>query len=373
MTGGRVPAVDEAAFVRLFGGAPDVVADARGRVNLIGEHTDYNGGYVLPTPIPQAAVSAVRRGAGPRVRAWSRELSEPGAVLEYEIGAEQPGRGWLDYIQGVTVALAGAGHEAAGFDLWLASDVPLGSGLSSSAALEVSLLRALRELFALDVNDVRLAQLGRAVETEFVGVPIGIMDQMAASLAAPGQALLIDTRTLETTPVDLPRDVELIVINSGVAHSHVLGDYRTRRAECERAAALLGVAELRDVGIADLPRVAALPPPLDRRARHVVTENQRVLDAVAAAERGHSAALGALFTASHLSQRDDYQCSAPEVDLLVDLALDEPPALGARLTGGGFGGSIVALVQKGTASETATRVADRFAEIRGYRPAVLIP
>jgi galactokinase len=199
------------------------------------------------------------------------------------------------------------------------------------------------------------------------------MDQMAASLARLGQALLIDTRTLETTPVDLPGDVELIVINSGVAHSHVLGDYRTRRAECERAAALLGVAELRDVGIADLQRVAALPPPLDRRARHVVTENQRVLDAVAAAERGDSPALGALFTASHLSQRDDYQCSAPEVDLLVDLALDEPPALGARLTGGGFGGSIVALVQKGTASETAARIADRFAGTRGYRPAVLIP
>jgi galactokinase len=373
VTGRRVPPVDEAGFLQLFGGPADLVAEAHGRVNLIGEHTDYNGGYVLPTPIPQGAVSAVRRGDGSRVRAWSRELSRPGAALEYEIGTERPRRDWLDYIQGVTVALDRAGHAVKGFDLWLASDVPLGSGLSSSAALEVSLLRALRELFALDLDDVRLAQLGRAVETEFVGVPIGIMDQMAASLARLGQALLIDTRTLEMTPVDLPDDVELIVINSGVAHSHVLGDYRTRRAECERAAALLGVAELLDVGIGDLQRVAALPSPLDGRARHVVTENQRVLDAVAVAKRGDSAALGALFAASHESQRDDYQCSAPEVDLLVDLALDEPPVLGARLTGGGFGGSIVALVQKGTASETASRIADRFTEIRGYRPAVLIP
>ena len=367
------PRIDPAAFVRLFGGPPDVTAEARGRVNLIGEHTDYNGGYVLPSPIPQAATAAVRRGTGPRVRAWSRELSEPGAALEYTIGGEETGRGWLDYVQGVTVALARAGYQVDGFDLWLASDVPLGSGLSSSAALEVSLLRALRQLFSLDVGDMKLAAIGRAVETDFVGVPIGIMDQMAASLAQPGQALLVDTRTLETTPVSLPGDVELTVINSGVAHNHALGDYRTRRAECERAAALLGVAELRDVGVADLPRVSELPAPLDRRARHVITENQRVIDAVAAARRGDSPTLGALFTASHMSQRDDYQCSAPEVDFLVDLALDDDAVLGARLTGGGFGGSIVALVRKGSAAEVAARIADRFADARGYRPAVLIP
>jgi galactokinase len=158
-----------------------------------------------------------------------------------------------------------------------------------------------------------------------------------------------------------------------VAHRHAHGDYRTRRAECERAAALLGVVELRDVGVADLPRVAELPDPLDRRARHVVTENQRVLDAVAAARHGDASALGALFTASHLSQRDDYQCSAPEVDVLVDLALDDRDVLGARLTGGGFGGSIVALVRRGSGPGVATRVVDRFAAARGYRPAVLIP
>jgi galactokinase len=368
-----VPRVDAAAFARLFGGPIDAIADARGRVNLIGEHTDYNGGYVLPSPIPQAAVAGVRRAPASRVRAWSRELSEPGSALEFEVGAERAGRGWLDYVQGVTFALSRAGYSVSGFDLWLASDVPLGSGLSSSAALEVAVLRALRQLFALDLDDVRLAEIGRAVETDFVGVPIGIMDQMAASLARPGEALLVDTRTLETTPVALPDDVELAVINSGVAHSHVLGDYRTRRAECERAAALLGVAELRDVGIADLPRIAELPSPLDRRARHVVTENQRVLDAVTAARRGDAAALGALFTASHLSQRDDYQCSAPEVDLLVDLALDEASVLGARLTGGGFGGSIVALVRKGSAAGAATNIVERFAAVQGYRPAVLIP
>ena len=198
--------------------------------------------------------------------------------------------------------------------------MPLGSGLSSSAALEVAVLRGLRDLFGLALDDVRLAQLGQRAENDFVGAPVGVMDQMAASLADDRTALFLDTRTLRYEQVPLPDGGALVVINSGVAHNHASGDYRTRRAECERAAAALGVPQLRDLGPADLPRVAALPEPLDRRARHVVTEDERVLESVAAMKAGDLRRLGELFTASHASQRDDFEVSVPEIDLLVDLA-----------------------------------------------------
>ncbi len=370
-----LPVIGDSQFAELFGIAPMVVASAHGRVNLIGEHTDYNGGFVLPTLIPQATVAAVAASSGRRVRVWSRELSADASLRVFELGDEEAGQGWLDYVQGVTVALRAAGFETGGFDLALASDVPLGSGLSSSAALEVSVLRALRRLFGLEFDDVQLARIGRAVETDFVGAPIGIMDQMASSLAGVGEALFVDTRTLATEPVALPPGAELVVINSGVAHHHAHGDYRTRRAECERAASLLGVAELRDLGIADLARLQALPAPLDRRARHVITENQRVLDAVAAMRASDADALGRLFDASHASQRDDYECSVPEVDQLVAIAQADPAVLGARLTGGGFGGSIVALVRagEGAAAAVAARLVERYSTLGGPRATVLIP
>jgi galactokinase len=195
---------------------------------------------------------------------------------------------------------------------------------------------------------------------------------MASSLGRPGIALFIDTRSLSYEPVALPQGTELAVINSGVVHQHAGGDYRTRRAESEQAALLLGVAALRDVGLGDLDRVRALPPPLDRRARHVVTENQRVIDAKLAMEASDAAALGALFNASHASQRDDYEVSVPEVDLLVTLAQAEPAVYGARLTGGGFGGSIVALVRNGEAA-AAARVVAEYHRRTGRAATVLVP
>ena len=218
-----------------------------------------------------------------------------------------------------------------------------------------------------------LAKLGQRAEVDFVGAPVGIMDQMASSLAQPGVALFIDTRSLAYEQVHLPADTELAVINSGVAHNHAAGDYRTRRAECERAAGLLGVPALRDLGLETLGRVLSLPDPINRRARHVITENQRVLDAVAAMRRGDAVALGHLFSASHASQRDDYAVSVPEVDLLVTLAEAEPAVLGARLTGGGFGGSIVALVRHGEASGVAARVAAEYAKRVDRVATVLVP
>lgn len=366
------PVVDPDEFVRLFGRPFTHEAHACGRVNLIGEHTDYNGGFVLPTAIPQSTTAVVAPGRDRTVRAWSADV-DGAAPVGFELGQERPGRGWIDYVQGTTVALARAGFTVAGFDVAFRSYVPVGSGLSSSAALEVSLLRALRSLFGLALDDVTLAKIGRAAETDFVGAPIGIMDQMSASLASPGEALFIDTRTLETHRVPLPRGTELLVINSGVAHNHAAGDYRTRRAECERAAALLGVRELRDLGVGDLARVAELPPPLDRRARHVITENQRVLDAVEAMRAGRPDVLGRLFNESHASQRDDYAVSVPEIDLLVELACEEPAVYGARLTGGGFGGSIVALVREGEAAAAGSRVVAAYGARTGHAATVLVP
>jgi galactokinase len=359
-------------FRRAFGRNADLVVSAPGRVNLIGEHTDYNGGFVLPMAIPQRTWVAVSKAEGHEARVTSANLGE-GRPASFEVGKEVRQGTWVDYVQGCTQAMAGEGLTPGGFDMAIWSDVPAGSGLSSSAALEVGVMRALRALFTLRLDDVLLARLGQRAENQFVGAPVGVMDQMAASLADEHTALFLDTRTLQYEQVGLPAGGELVVINSGVAHNHALGDYRTRRAECERAASLLGVPQLRDLSLADLDRLAALPDPLNRRARHVVTENQRVLDAVDAMKHGDLPRLGRLFYESHASQRDDFAVSVPEVDLLVRLTEDDPRVFGARLTGGGFGGSIVILVRDGDARAVADRVMREYAAQGGPPATRLVP
>jgi galactokinase len=348
------------------------LGEAAGRVNLIGEHTDYNGGFVLPVAIPQRTRVELRPREGNRVRAASGAISE-GREQEFVLGEERRSGGWIDYVQGVTQVLRGRGHALGGCDLAIASDVPIGAGLSSSAALEMALLRAFRAAFGLPLDDVALALLGRQAENEFVGAPVGIMDQMAAALADDRTALFLDTRTLEHERVPLPASLALVVIHSGVAHQHAAGDYRTRRAECDEAAARLGVTQLRDCGPDDLARIDRLPGPLGRRARHVVTENARVLEAVSALKHGDLGRLGELFNASHASMRDDFAVSTAEVDRLVALACDEPEVYGARLTGGGFGGSIVAAVRAGSAATVAPRVASRYRAATNRTPAVGVP
>jgi galactokinase len=364
--GGAVP-----YFAGLYGRRPELAARAPGRVNLIGEHTDYNGGYVLPTPIPQQTTVELGRRRDRVVRAWSADVG--GAPAEYTLGDERRGGSWIDYVAGVTQVLAAAGHELGGFDLRVSSEVPLGSGLSSSAALEVALLRALRQAFALRLDDVALALLGQRAEVELVGAPVGVMDQMASSLGEAGSALFLDTRSLAHERVPLPPELDLVVLDSGVKHSHAGGDYRLRRAECERAAALLGVRQLRDVTGAHLPRIAALPQPLGRRARHVVTENARVLEAVDALRQGDAGRLGALFRASHASLRDDFEVSVPEVDLLVELAAADPDVDGARMTGGGFGGAVVALARRGAAASAGARIAAGYCSQSGRPGQLLVP
>ncbi len=360
-----------ASFRALFHRDPVVTADAPGRVNLIGEHTDYNGGFVLPTPIPQRCHLHLTPRADSAVRAASRNAG--GGIAEYRLGEERAGRGWLDFVQGVTHILRAEGHSIRGFEAFIDSEVPLGSGLSSSAALDVSLMRALRAAFDLRLDAVTIARLGQRVENQFVGAQVGIMDPMACSLGREGTALFLDSRSLKHELVSLPAEADLVVINSGLSHQHSAGDYNMRRTECERACTMLGVPQLRDLGEADLPSVKTLPEPLNRRARHVITENARVLAAVEALRAGALQRLGELFFASHVSQRDDYEVSIPEIDLLVELARADGAVYGARLTGGGFGGSIVILAHLGEGAAVAERMASAYAARTGRQATVLVP
>ncbi len=358
-------------FETLFRSRPTVTAEACGRVNLIGEHTDYNGGYVLPTLIPQR--TRVELTGRPDHTVHVASANQAGGLLSYTLGAETPGRGWLDYVQGLTCVLTAEHQPLHGFDAFITSEVPLGSGLSSSAALSVSLLRALRSAFALQLDDLQLALLGQRSENEFVGAHVGVMDPMVCSLAELGTALFIDTRNLTYQRVPLPRNADLVVINSGVAHDHAAGDYNTRRAECERACALLGVERLSELSLGDLPRLKSLPDPLDRRARHVITENARVLAVIEALRNGNLERVGHLFYASHASQRDDYVVSIPAIDLLVELAHGDPAVYGARLTGGGFGGSVVMFTHAEEGALVADRIARAYVERSGNTPSVLVP
>jgi len=295
-------------------------------------------------------------------------------VHEFAIGEERSAGEWADYVQGVTWALREAGYAIpSGFDLRITSDVPLGAGLSSSAALEVAVLRVLRAAFGLELDDVKLALLGQRAENDFVGARCGIMDQMAASLADASSALFLDTRSLEYRRVPLPADADLAVIHSGVSHAISGGEYNTRRAECEEAARQLEVPQLRDLSVADTARVNALPEPLNRRARHVLTEDARVQAAISALESNDLERLGQLFGESHISMRDDFEVSVPDVDLLVALAEADADVFGARMTGGGFGGSIVVLARAGQGRPVAERVARLYAEQSGRQPTVLVP
>jgi galactokinase len=347
------------------------LASAPGRVNLMGEHTDYNGGLVLPTAIPQRTRIELVPRDGATVRVSSASIASEGT---YTLGAESRRGDWLDYLQGLTWALRETGFAAVrGFDLRIETDVPLGAGLSSSASLEVAVLRGLREAFALEMDDARLARIGQQAENDFVGARCGIMDQMAANLANTTSALFLNTRSLEFRRVPLPDGADLVVIHSGVSHELSGGDYNTRRAECEAAAQDLGIAQLCDLSEADLPRVAQLKEPLGKRAGHVIRENARVLAAVSAIESGDLAHLGALFYASHASMRDDFEVSVPEIDLMVELARDDADVYGARLTGGGFGGSIVLLARAGSGRRVGARLAATYAERSGRKPVLLVP
>ncbi|MFV0335062.1 MAG: galactokinase [Tropicimonas sp.] len=331
------------AFEAHFGAPPEVTATAPGRVNLLGEHTDYNGGYVLPMPLRGLGVAiAMGRGGAPGgIEAWSDTFhtAETRAITEGREGR------WSDYLLGCIRAEAAAEVAEQGLRVALITTLPMGAGLSSSAALEVACLRALAALYGRAPSPVEIAIRARSVENDFVGMPCGIMDQFASSIGDPGNALFLDTRNLDYQPAPVPADHGFAIVHSGTSHQLTEDGYATRVAECAAACEALGVEMLSDLGPDDLGRLAALPDLLGRRARHVITENRRVLDGLEALKAGDMVTFGRLMSESHASQRDDYDITVPETDALVEAAL-AAGAFGARQTGGGFGGAVVILAAK---------------------------
>jgi len=334
-------------------------------VNLIGEHTDYNEGWVLPFALDRGVVVAAARRDDGLLEMRSRQAPGNGTVTPVGSLAAGSVTGWAAYPAGVAWALREAGHLAAGASLAIDSDLPQGAGLSSSAALECAVALALTGLYGLDVPRPELAALARRAENDMVGVPSGIMDQSASLLCEAGHALLLDCRSGETAGVPLDpaaAGLALLVIDTGARHALTDGRYSLRRAECERAAAALGVRSLRDVGeVAELARLA--DPVLRRRARHILTENQRVGRTVALLRAGDLAGIGPLLSASHRSLAGDFEVSWPQADAAVSAA-ERGGAAGARMVGGGFGGSVIALVPADTAGVRAA-VSGEFAA-RGW-------
>jgi galactokinase len=358
-------------FGALFDVNPTVTASAPGRVNLIGEHTDYNDGFVLPAALPLKTTIEFAPRSDATVRVWSADYADQ-PLQHFSLDRLERADHWTDYVRGMAWVLVDHGLRR-GFDARISSQVPVGSGLSSSAALLIAVGRAIRAAFHLTIDDLQLARLAQKAETDFVGAPVGIMDQMACSLADESSALFIDTLTLAYNRIELPRTAALLVIDSGVRHSHVSGEYRVRRDECAQAASALGVRSLRQVGAADLPAINALPEPLNRRARHVVTENIRVLAAVEALRAGDAVEVGRLFGESHASMRDDFQISTPTVDALVNTACAVQGVYGARLTGGGFGGSIVAWCEPSRAFRAGESIVEEQNRRFPERARVLVP
>jgi galactokinase len=352
-------------FASRFGGAPDGVWLAPGRANLMGEHTDYNDGFVLPFALGQGTAAAAAGRADSRLALVSRQA--PGAEVEIALDDLVPGQvtGWAAYPAGVAWALRSAGYPVTGACIAIDSGVPEGAGLSSSAALECATALALTGLAGVTVPRGELAAIARRAENEFAGVPSGIMDQSASLLCRSGHALLLDCRSLETSQVPFDPAVagaRLLVINTRARHELTDGSYGHRRAECEKAARLLGIPSLRyltDVG--DTDRLA--DPVLRRRARHVVADNQRVLSVVALLRSTSADAylqVGRLLTEAHQSLRDDFEISWPEADVAVESAL-AAGALGGRMIGGGFGGSVLALVPAAAFGAVCDAVSRAFA------------
>ncbi|MGV9934206.1 galactokinase [Streptomyces olivaceoviridis] len=353
-------------FAELYGAEPEGVWAAPGRVNLIGEHTDYNDGFVMPFALPHQAVAAVSRRDDGVLRLHSEDVEGGVVELRLDALAPQTDREWTAYPAGVVWALREAGHEVTGADVHLSSTVPTGAGLSSSAALEVVIALALNDLYDLGLQRWKLARLCQRAENVYVGAPTGIMDQTASACCEPGHALFLDTRDLsqQQIPFDLVAEgLRLLVVDTRVKHAHSGGEYGKRRAGCEKGAALLGVDALRDIPYDGLDAALARlgdEEEVIRLVRHVVTEDERVERTVALLRAGDTRAIGPVLTEGHASLRDDFRISCPELDLVVDTAL-AAGALGARMTGGGFGGSAIVLAEAADVDTLTKAVEEAFA------------
>jgi galactokinase len=363
----RQQAVDE--FTRRFGSVPAVITRAPGRVNLIGDHTDYNDGFVLPMTLDRAVWLAATPREDGRVLVHSTTFAE---TAEFALdGLHGTANSWLKYIAGVAVQLQQAGYATSGWQGVCLSDLPAGAGLSSSAALELAVARLFVALAAARWDAASVARLCQRAEIEQVGVNCGIMDQFASALGQSGHALFIDCRTLRTRALALPADCTVVVLDTGVQRELVNAPYNERRSECIAAANALGVTALRDADSALLDKYGAtLPAPLLRRARHVVSENERVCRASDALSRGDVATLGKLMSASHRSLRDDFAVSCAELDAMVDIAEAQPGCHGARMTGAGFGGCAVALVSNEQVPGFITAVGEQYRDTTGLQAAI---
>jgi galactokinase len=365
-----------ARFHELFGTSAQVFR-APGRVNLIGEHTDYNDGYVMPMAIGFYTWVAAAKRSDRIVEVYSEHFDEKSSLSLDELSGP-PRKHWSDFIRGVAAELAQAGHRLSGANLVIHGEIPLGAGLSSSASLEVSVALALTSLSGATFPRLDLARLCQAAEHKYVGTRCGIMDQFVASFGIAGHALMLDCRSLEYQLLAMPDNLRVIVCNSMVRHDLASGEYNLRRADCEAGVKALRsflpeVRSLRDVGIADLEKYQhALSAQVYRRCRHVVTENQRVLAAVQSVQSQNADRFGDLLYLSHASLRDDYEVSCRELDLLVDLASSRRGVYGARMTGGGFGGCTVNLVRSDCAQSFKSEIVQAYAETTGFTPEIYL-
>ncbi|WP_327662964.1 MULTISPECIES: galactokinase [unclassified Streptomyces] len=371
----------DAQFKDLYGYEPAGVWAAPGRVNLIGEYTDFNEGFVMPLALPHTAVAAAARREDGVLRLHSADIDAP--VVELRVDDLAPlskyGQGgWAAYPAGVVWALREAGHALTGADIHLASTVPTGAGLSSSAALEVVTAYAMNDLYELGLTGAELAVLAQRAENAFVGVPCGVMDQMASSCATEGHALHLDCRDLSIrqVPFDLAaHGLQLLVVDTRVKHELGDGAYAERRAGCEEGARVLGVSHLRDVPYAELGKsvaeleLAGVDEKVVRYVRHIVTDDHRVERVIELLDSGDVRAIGPILVQGHVSLRDDLRISCPELDLVVGTAMTSG-AIGARMTGGGFGGSAIVLVESDEADAVTKSIADAFAEAGFTAPRV---
>lgn len=357
------------AFETRFGEPPALVVRAPGRVNLIGEHTDYNDGFVLPLAIDRAIWIALRPRDGRLVRVHSLDFD---AVATFDLDAlAHTAAGWAEYLKGVAWALEEAGYRLRGWEGVLAGDVPVGAGLSSSAALELATARAFVAVAALPWEPKAMARLSQRAENEWVGMRCGIMDQMISAVGEAGHALLIDCRSLDTEAVPLPPETVVLVLDTNSRRGLVYSAYNERRAQCEAAAEFFGVPALRDVSVeAFEARAGELNDVTRRRVRHVVTENARTLQAAEAMRRGDAVVLGRLMDESHASLRDDFEVSSDALNVMVEVARRQAGCYGARMTGAGFGGCAVALMAAEAVEAAVPAIAERYERAAGLTPAL---
>ena len=360
-----------ALFAERFGEPPRWVVRAPGRVNLIGEHTDYNDGFVLPLAIDRAIWIALRPTNDRCVAIHSIDFDQTAEIHLDELANENAG--WSEYLKGVAWSLQEAGHPLQGWEGVLQGDVPLGAGLSSSAALEMATARAFAAVGGLDWDPVAMAKLGQRAENHWVGVNCGIMDQLISSAGQAEHAVLIDCRSLKTTPVPFPPGVAVVILDTATRRGLVDSAYNERRAQCESAAEFFRVPALRDVDLDFFQRHASdLEDPAGRRALHVITENSRTLQAVEAMCRGEVCALGVLMNKSHASLRDDYEVSSDALDAMVGCALAHNACFGARMTGAGFGGCAVAVIDADEADDFVRTVSAQYQQQTGHTPALYV-